>query len=748
MLGKMSDSMWLLARIAGVIVLVLLAAWAGLWAGEKSASKPKLFDESGAPSAAGNVRRIPEPPIFFFANVPPEGDWNIALAEVRMAAAAGVHQYVVPVGLPWNESDPVLETALGRLKAVCKEDAEARMLLYVRLDPPEAWRASHPDETARISDKTLPYASVGSKVWVEEAQRGLTMLWDAVKRSDVNASVRGCVVAALDGGRWRQAEGYDVSPANSACFRTWLRSRYAADAALQAAWGDNAVTVDTAAIPAEPDREDTRQVFYAAAELQRQADFVQYLSDQTADVIASLAAHIKTATEGAAEVIACYGDTFETSRSAAGQNGLSRIFHSDVDGLASPVSYVDRGLGGAGGPMGPIDAAALYDKRWYLIDDTRTGIVHAGTSGETGRMEGLRQDDVYSVQQRNFAAALTHGLGLFWTDPEGQGSLEDAEMWEHFGKMYAVYKDYAAARSATRGETLAEVMWPPANTFLVVVADEAGRAYQQCDAKLNEQLLVRVRDSILRAGVPAYFCLLQDVLDERAPRAAAYVFLNTFRLEDAARNRLHELMAGYNATAIWMYAPGYISDVASADNIAATVRMQVKAFDKPVTAGSAYQLAGVWMGKDETFGEAIEWAPLFYVDDEQVDILAKYKSVERASAAIAFFEEGWTSIFIGEPALTPALLRELLRMTDIHLYFPETPAKFYDAAYFGPYLLAVHGKETGERVVDFGADQVWNVQDLLVPDIGWLKKSAMLLPLKTGDTRLLKLTQDVPFPSE
>jgi hypothetical protein len=35
---------------------------------------------------------------------------------------------------------------------------------------------------------------------------------------------------------------------------------------------------------------------------------------------------------------------------------------------------------------------------------------------------------------------------------------------------------------------------------------------------------------------------------------------------------------------------------------------------------------------------------------------------------------------------------------------------------------------------------VCNVQDLLTPEIGWPRKRTFSIPLKTGETRLLKIT--------
>lgn len=739
----MTDSAWLKIRVAAVAALTLLAAYAGLLIGEWSISESKPPVTAGAPAAgsaaASASHKLPEPPVFFFPNVSPEGDWKPALEQIRMAADVGVKQYVVPVGLPWNESSAAVQVAVDRLKSVCQKAQQANILLYVRLDPPESWRTAHPDEVAPSGDKPAAFASIGSRVWAEDAQRCFTTLWNGMKESGVSDSVSGCIVAALDGGMWRQGPGYDSSPANTACYREWLRRQYATDQALRAAWGDDAISLDAAAPPPEPDRANTHEVFFAPGQAARQSDFVRYLSEQTADAIAASASHIKAAMGENAQTIACYGETFEALHAVAGQSGLLRLLDAGVDGIAAPVSYTDRGLGGAGGPMGAVDSIVRHGKRFYLIDDTRTGVAPAAPDAKD-RTEGLRLEDVYSVQRRNFAFALAHGFGLIWTDPEGQGSFGVPEIWSHFGKMYTLYKESEAeAGPSEEGQTPQEA-WPPEKDFLLAVVDEDSSALLQCDAELNKRLLLQARDTVLRAGVPARFYLLQDVLEGRAPNAGAYLFLNVFQLKESERTKLHQILAANSALAIWMYAPGYVSDTASVENIGATVRMKVAAFDKPTAGTSVYQLGGVWMAKDETFGDATEWFPLFYVEDEGVDVLALYKTANHASTAIAFFEEGWASIFVGEPALTPSLLRELLHLSDMHVYFPSTRLKYYDVAYFGSRVVAIHGKEAGERVVDFGDDRAWDVQDLLAPDIGWLKKNAIVLPLRTGDTRLLKLT--------
>ena len=267
---------------------------------------------------------------------------------------------------------------------------------------------------------------------------------------------------------------------------------------------------------------------------------------------------------------------------------------------------------------------------------------------------------------------------------------------------------------------------------------QIGKKLVECDRKANEVLLTQARDSALRAGVRTRFFLLRDVLDQRAPAASVYLFVNAFHLRTDERTQLQAELARNRAAAIWMYAPGYFDAVPAVANVAETTQIKVKMFDGPAQSGSVSLLPGRWIAKDEEFGTAQEWDPLFYIDDPQTDVLAKYRASKKGSVAIRFFEEGWASIFCAEPALTPALLRDILGILELRVCFQAGPKKFYDTTCFGPNLFAIHAKETGERIVDL--DRVYDVQDLLAPEIGWPRKRTFSLSLKTGETRLLRLT--------
>ncbi len=730
MLAQGRSNVWnIYARVAGVLVLIGAAIFAGLWLGEKSVrfeeDRPVPHVKEEAPKNKLDAPPLPPPPMYCYVHIPSGTGQNVVLEEIAMAAKVGIHQYVIDLPLPWEGDAAAFLDPIALLR---RTDPEAAMMLSVRMDPPPTWISAHPDEVVKAPGAESASVSLASEAWRREACAALEGFMTGVKASQEPNRILGYIVGGLQDGRWEHAGVYDTSPANVRGFRTWLQALYKETGALQKAWGNTNLSFESAAIPDAPDTPTPCPLFWDGPSMQVRADFLRYTSEITAEAILEFAAHVKKIAGSETKVFAPYGYTYELTDAAAGHFALGKLLRSEIDGFVSPVSYTDRGLGGVGGLMGPADSALLQGKQWILLDDTRTGLVRDPATGEVARPKNLRAEDVYTVQQRNFTTALTHDFGLMWADPEGDGWLHDPDMWPRLYKMWSIYQDMRAAPAPTA---------LPA-PLLAVVVDEDSRFYMRGAHETVELLLSQVRDSAARAALPTRYYLLSDILEQRAPPAAVYLFLNAFKLRAEDRTNLHKILEQNKAAAIWLYAPGYIDQTPSVENVSATVRMRVKMFDGPTRSGSVALLPGRWINKDEPFGADLDWAPLFYVDDPEADAIAKYRASGKPSIAARFFPEGWSSIFCAEPGLSAAMLREILGILELHLYMQPGSTRFLDAIQFAPNLIAIHAKETGERALDL--DKTYDIQDLLSPDIGWPRKRSVTIPLKTGDTRLLKLT--------
>lgn len=736
--------MSLVIRLVIFICLLLIAAVAGLYLGRVSVRDEPLGTTRVAHMPASPVRPTDAtvtaddsdgvtPPVYFYAGHTEDDNWKLIGEQVQLAAAAQVHQYIVPISIAWT-SEAYPEAAaqyLDILERYIAWDNHAKLLLQVNLNPPISWFEAHPAAAIRVNDTLQPYPTPTSAVWQETARAGLEHLIRTVESSIHRERLLGYVLGALLEQRWTLPESYDRSDANRHGFSRWLRRRYADEHALQTAWARSDIGFDTVSIPPRPDTSDLTGIFVSLPEQQPVADYLRYTSESVADALAGFASMTAATSAITPAIGAFYGFSFEMPSNSAGHFALTLLLESDLNTIISPVSYVDRGLGGAGGMMGPIDSWTIRGKRWLLFDDTRTGVERDNETGEFSRIKGIRAEDVYEVQRRNFSMALTFGLGLVWADPQAEGWLYDAEQWAYLGKLRDIYADIIAD----------DVSSPDVSgddAVMTVVIDEEARFFQQCDTLLNLSLLVKGRDAVLRSGINSRFHLLRDVIEWRAPPTPIYLFLNAFHLSEEDRERLHARLAHEQASAVWVYAPGYISHAPDVENIGATTGMDIRAFDGPARTGSVYLLSGQHMRSEQRFGSGESWAPLFYIaPDENTDFLARYEDEEdKGSVAILTMPEEWTSVYIAEPEPSAALLCEIVRLLEQHVYLSPVETAYYDAFFARDNLLALHASQAGKREIQFG--YFCDSEDLIDPSIGWLQKDSVMLSVRTGETRLLR----------
>ncbi len=782
-------------RLAGIIVILALAGILGMMLGRWTApdfapltpvaEKPSPPPSAPMMEAEETIAEKETPPIFFCIGEIPEGNLSLILEQVSMARDAGVHQYVLPVPFPWG-GPRELEESMQLVEAVINTDPHAAFLLKLNLNPPEEWLATHPEDRMVVGGESRPYATPASRVWIEETGKVLAAVVAGMELSPHTNRVLGYLLTALGEERWSNKGGFDQSPANLRAFRQWLRRNYREEAVLREAWNEPDAAFDAVAIPRKPDPAPGESVFLTLPQMQPVADYQRFISEITADAIATFAALVRSVAETPVNILVPYGYAFELTNNDAGHFALGVLLSSEVDGFVSPVSAIDRGVGGAGGMMGPVDTVRYHGKSWMLLDDTRTGVAWDPAAGQTVRMKGLVLDDVFNVQRRNFAAALVHRMGIAFTDPLGEGWLHDADIWNRIGQMRQIYAQaqseedvffgpfvppgfeahavVATPMSADEmplpdsdkgtsdvqeghfedgdaydvGDDAVKMLeaWFDQPSGLMVVVDEISRFYQQGDPRLNELLLCAARDAAVRAALPLQFCLLQDVLDDIADPMPVYLFLNAFRLTAPERERLHARLAREGAAAIWLYAPGYISGTADAAHVAKTVGMKVGVFDGPARTGSLFVLQGRGMREGEEFGNALEIQPLFFIQDPDADVLAQYRQTDRASVAMRQTDAGWTSVFCAEPNLTPELLREILSLLDQHLYLPTGGP--VDAVHAGGRLIAIHARNAGDRMVALNG--LFNVIDLFDPATGWINRDGFVFGMRSGETRLFQLS--------
>jgi len=743
-------------RLLGALGIVVASAALGLLFGKLStpdllpgtlvevpegAELPPVPDEAGAetPEPAPEVPLEP-PPILLQLGIAPDSQWDLLDAEVTYAANIGIHDYMIPAALPWNADSPVaVVEAMSRIATI---DPEAEFLVQVNFNPPAEWFDTNPDARMAGTVGDVPYPTPTSETWLAASRAALDRLRSAIADANFASRVSGYALYGLLADSWQRPTGADTSEANTAAFRLWLTRAYNDNDGLRKAWESKDADLATLTVPTIATAEPTANVFYILGSDQALMDYRHFAAESVADAIGALALHLRENAGPEIAIWANYGHTIEKSSAADGHLALTALLESDVDGFISTVSTLNRGIGDTGGFMGPVDSARLHGKRWMLVDDTRTGIAWNKETGQIEQMRGLRAEDVHNVQRRNFAMAAIHGLTLAWSDPNGEGFLHDDAQWEVFGQLYEIYKQFGATPESSSGLT-GDVMpvgmgVQVEHPMMQVLVDERSQFLTRPEAGLDPFLALN-RDVLLKSGVSANFYLLDDLVDGNLPTSPVYVFLNAYRLPASTVKALHARFAEEKATAIWVYAPGYLDVTMNKNNVRDTVGMEIKKFDEPSPGGSTYTLSGGhWIEQNQVFGESRLFEPLFYIDEPEADVLATFQQTEKPSVAVRTMEAGWTSVFIAEPRLSAPLLREILRILEQPVYFRPGKERFFDTAYIDQRLVAIHAEESGERIVNLGA--FYDIVDLFDSSIGWPQKESFVLNFKKGETRLFHLT--------
>jgi hypothetical protein len=637
-------------------------------------------------------------PRMLFINAEASTDGVVVQDEIRSAAASGIHIHSSVVNLPLKNAYG--ERSFGPLDAlvgqIIDSDPDGYILLRLQCVATNFWARTHPLEMARYSDGSEGDVSFASTDFWQDCVEGIA----AVVRHLADPSTPGgdrVIGLHLDKGEWfyDSQSGYDYSAPNRHAFRNWLRAKYQTIYALRAAWYDNSVTFDNAEIPPN-DASDSRKLdtaLYITQKKRRWVDYNTFSSEVIAEAITGMADAIKALTDNRLLVAVSYGYTFEfAQRNDSGHQALGRVLASpSIDIVAGPNSYQNRSAGGPGAFASPVDSVRLHGKLYLLEDDTKTYLASEETEDAYNPRIATPQD-TSSVHLRNASAALLHRCGVCWMDLWGRGWLNSDEIWDdlrQIGELFEIVSRFRQRSSSSAPE-------------VAVLVDEASYAYVRSDPStigLQAGLITKARDLLCRSGASIGFYLQSDV--GRLPAdIKLYIFLNALQVTAEQRQAIRELLQRQGKTLAWLYGPGMFDEKGpSAQEISEIVGMPLKAQSWNSKVGTLFTEerhpiierlhGGKRMGTEEVVN------PSFSVIDPQAKVVGEYLQSGNPSIAAKNLENGWKSVFIGEPHLTGELIRGIYRYAGVHLYDVQDDVVYAD----NDGLLAIHAPYTGQRTI-------------------------------------------------
>lgn len=612
----------------------------------------KLFAEAGVD-------------LFSFVNTASQGFWERAAwkapgsfdfshfdSEVRQFLAKAPDARLLPrleLSAPawWREA------YLDDLVQVCAPDGKTEPLLLPRGD-------NHVlKQNPNIVPRTVP--SWASRRWREDTAEAIRRLIAHAQQSDYAERIAGWHICSGESHEWFFWDNViDVSPANLAAYRQWLRDKYGHDKVLQNAWGNPEASFADALPPTEAERArnpNGGSLRDPAAE-RRVLDFLDYTHDMTASAVEVLCRAAREATAGTKLVGAFYGYTFglrgEPRQQCAGHHALERILHSpNIDFLASPHLYWHYRRLGSGTPsiMAPLDSVRLHGKLWYSETDIPTSLT--GTDPDTFQSDPAKIAEDVLQQRRQCSWVLARGLGHWWFDVGGI-------RYDH-PDIRAVIKQ--AVGAAEFAKTLDR---SPVDEVAFVV-DEGSVKYLNVGDPLGEDLLTGQLPALCRMGAPAGHYALHDLA--RIMDRKLFLFGGVLAPSREARRAI-EALKGNGRVLVFTYAPGLYRDgewdergmealtgipierAKPPERFEAVLKSSLKEFS---------ELNGI------RFGAARKVDPVFLpVEGDGLEVLARLDD-GRSVVVMKRFQD-WTAVFSAVPMLPDTLLNRLAKLAGVHLY--------------------------------------------------------------------------------
>ena len=638
--------------------------------------------------------------------------WPDAELVRKYAESTDIHIYAFDVGEAWcgPRDDKTGHFDFSPIDAkfgnIIKADPKARFHLRIGLEQNSPWwQELYPTECEVTSQGIQIQQSFASQVWRDEAKEFLKAFAKHIQEIGMANRAIAYQVGAGHTGEWCKRNSSMANPCGDYSepmrrhFQGWLRKKYCDDVyILRKAWKNDTVTFDTVEVPSENQQLHTLNYSFRNPQLEHNViDYLQCLAELCGDLVIDFCSTVKDATNHKSLAGAFYGYVLEmswnscffaewaerwqegdyTTLQRSGHLGLKQVLESpDVDFLVSPYSYGFRGIGGDGPSMLPSESVRLHGKLYIYEEDSR---LHVGQFHTTfGRAADLSQSR--AILRRNFAYIVTHGQGV-WTFPYGDVDI--------FNEIKS-FKEKGNFSVETDRSSQSEI---------AVFVDDESFFYESLKNDLDIPLIFHQRlQGLPRIGAPYDIYFLGDLLSGKLKSYKLYIFLNAFCLDEKRRESLKREIQKDNHVALWIYAPGYIKEEASLDNMTDLTGfkfgmgkqpwssfMHIINFKHPITNG---------LSQDMFWGTESHISPHFHIQDNEALILGQVVYSQGSCVpgmGVKVFPE-WTSIYIASPNIPAQILREIARFAKVHLYNEEG-----DIIYVSNNMLGVHTVSGGIR---------------------------------------------------
>ncbi len=581
-----------------------------------------------------------------------------------------------------------------RFQSFIKACPQARLIIRIKLNVPQWWLDQYPGECSRIvradtiearaaaatylrtygkmPDEYSMQPSLCSLRWRQDSAEMLGNLVDFFENSPVfSKHVIGYLPAGGESSEWFWWGYYngmiDYSEHCCSSFAGWQLQHF----------GD-VIHKDIPGVELRNHSEDG--FFRDPLEARAVVDYRRFLSDVTADTIIEMGKVVKIHSNSTKLTGAFYGygaalDGGVMQRlDNLGFQGLKKILASpEIDFLCAPTSYMARRGGSSGHFISAYTASLnLHWKLYWDEADMRTHLF-----GGEAFYKTITEKETLEVNWRSYANSLIYGNNLWWFLLCDNKSFHDPKIMGDIKRMVELEKE--TLRQSKKSVAEIAVFCDEESMFYfnsqlpqLLLSEEQQQEVLHSDDpialdKLGSPFTADMLDILPRIGAPSDFYLLDDICHPQMSEYKLYIFLNAFYLNIWTRQAITEKLQRENATALWVYAPGYLTDLQG-------------------NTGNMTELTGINFIKhseNKQFGE-YTLNPYFEVSDPEVKPLGSAVWKER---------QGIRHIYSPVPP-SLELLRQCAEFAGVHCYIEPG-----DVFNINQSFIMLHSQDAGSKTI-------------------------------------------------
>ncbi len=609
-----------------------------------------------------------------------------------------------------EEYERTCQTIIGD---IIKNNPKAKIIPRLGADASPNWLDQNPDSemrnfdgtpTTRVTNGNMPivqrFAAVSSKKYRQHISEILQRTVEFLE-SRYGDHIAGYHPSGANTGEWFYAQSYSETPtgydkSTLSAWREWLAKKYSTNENLQKAWNKKNVAIDTATVPTYDERMNEVGFLADPQKLQNVIDFNLFLNDEMADTVLAFSKVVRDASKGKKLILAFYGYGFELSAlpispAISGHFSLRRVLNSpDVDILAGPISYNNRGKGGIKNTMGASESCAIASKIWCDEDDNRTYLMwDSGSILLVPDPNQKTQKDSIAVMHRNLSQQIIRNNPSWWMDLFGTGWYDDPVLWKQISLFKKAELDMIKRPKPYK---------PP----VALIYDEQSMSYIGRNSLFTTGTLMSASRRVAhQIGAPFGQYLLDDILDNKvSPKLN--MFLNAISLNAKQRAKMREVAK--KSACIYAWTTGYV-DTDNRKFSEATIEdatgFKVQKIKEPLIPYAHTTPDGLKLGLPEVLGSnnKVQIDKLFSPIPQEGDVvLANYTNGK--PAVVLRKNENNPQLFYGLTYIQPEIMRYMAELAGIHIYTRQPASVFANGSY-----VSICATTDATHTIDFGCDK-------------------------------------------